>query len=49
MLLAEKSVDANLPTVNNDNNHHSPDENLRIGNLQEGMKTELSILTEPIH
>lgn len=38
-----------VPTVNNDNNQHSPDENLRIGNLQEGIKTVLSILTEPIY
>lgn len=38
-----------VPTVNNDNNQHSPDENLRIGNLKEGIKTVLSILTESIH
>lgn len=37
-----------VPTVNNDNNQHSPDENLRIGNLREGIKTILSILTHPI-
>ncbi len=37
-----------VPTVNNDNNQHSPDENLRIGNFQEGIKTVLSILTTPI-
>ena len=37
-----------VPTVNNDNNQHSPNENLRIGNLREGIKTVLSILTEPI-
>ncbi|CAN5148073.1 M20/M25/M40 family metallo-hydrolase [soil metagenome] len=37
-----------VPTVNNDNNQHSPDENLRIGNFREGIKTVLSILTEPV-
>lgn len=37
-----------VPTVNNDNNQHSPDENLRIGNFREGIKTVLSILTQPI-
>lgn len=37
-----------VPTVNNDNNQHSPDENLRIGNFREGIKTVLSILTTPI-
>lgn len=37
-----------VPTVNSDNNQHSPDENLRIGNFMEGIKTVLSILTEPV-
>ncbi|MGI9175272.1 MAG: M20/M25/M40 family metallo-hydrolase [Rhodothermales bacterium] len=36
-----------VPTVNPDNNQHSPDENLRLGNLAEGIKTYLAILTQP--
>ena len=35
-----------VPTVNRDNNQHSPNENIRIGNLYEGVITCLSILTE---
>lgn len=37
-----------IPTVNADNNQHSPNENIRLGNYREGIKTILSILTEPI-
>jgi len=37
-----------VPTVNPDNNQHSPNENLRIGNLKDGIKTYLSILTEKL-
>lgn len=37
-----------VPMVNMDNNQHSPNENLRIGNLRMGIKTCLSILTTPI-
>lgn len=37
-----------VPLVNMDNNQHSPNENLRLGNLRMGMKTCLSILTSPI-
>ncbi|MFP4088825.1 MAG: M20/M25/M40 family metallo-hydrolase [Cyclobacteriaceae bacterium] len=37
-----------VPTVNSDNNQHSPNENLRLGNLEEGIQTVLGILTEPI-
>ena len=37
-----------VPTVNSDNNQHSPNENLRIGNYQEGIRTFLAILTEPL-
>jgi len=33
-------------TVNADNNQHGPDENIRLGNYKEGIKTALSILTE---
>jgi acetylornithine deacetylase/succinyl-diaminopimelate desuccinylase-like protein len=36
-----------VPTVNRDNNQHSPNENLRIGNYIEGVQTFLSILTQP--
>ena len=36
-----------VPTVNSDNNQHSPNENLRIGNYQEGILTFLAVLTEP--
>ncbi len=36
-----------VPTVNSDNNQHSPNENLRIGNYEEGIRTFLAILTEP--
>lgn len=36
-----------VPTVNPDNNQHSPNENLRLGNYHEGVKTYLSILTQP--
>ncbi len=37
-----------VPTVNIDNNQHSPNENLRLGNYRDGIKTILSILTEPL-
>ena len=37
-----------VPTVNADNNQHSPNENLRVGNYFDGVKTFLAILTEPI-
>jgi acetylornithine deacetylase/succinyl-diaminopimelate desuccinylase-like protein len=36
-----------IPTVNRDNNQHSPNENLRVGNYYEGVKTFIAILTEP--
>jgi acetylornithine deacetylase/succinyl-diaminopimelate desuccinylase-like protein len=36
-----------VPTVNADNNQHSPNENLRIGNYIEGVRTFLAILTQP--
>ncbi|MEO0527068.1 MAG: M20/M25/M40 family metallo-hydrolase [Bacteroidota bacterium] len=35
-----------VPTVNQDNNQHSPNENLRLGNYREGIKTMIAILTE---
>ena len=37
-----------VPTVNRDNNQHSPNENIRIGNYYDGIKTMLAILTEPL-
>ncbi len=37
-----------VPTVNRDNNQHSPNENIRVGNYIEGIKTIYSILTEPL-
>jgi acetylornithine deacetylase/succinyl-diaminopimelate desuccinylase-like protein len=38
-----------VPTVNPDNNQHSPNENLRLGNYAEGIKIFLAILTQPIN
>jgi len=35
-----------VPTVNRDNNQHSPNENLRLGNYREGIKTMIAILKE---
>lgn len=37
-----------LPLVNMDNNQHSPNENLRLGNLIDGVKACYSVLVEPI-
>lgn len=37
---------ATVPTVNMDNNQHSPNENLRLGNYKDGIKTMIAILTE---
>ncbi len=37
-----------LPTVNLDNNQHSPNENLRMGNYNEGVRTMVALLTEAI-
>ena len=36
-----------VPTVR-DNNQHSPNENIRLGNYREGVKTNLSILSEKL-
>ncbi|MEZ2413547.1 M20/M25/M40 family metallo-hydrolase [Muriicola sp. E247] len=38
-----------VPTVNRDNNQHSPNENLRLGNYREGIKTMLAILGEELN
>lgn len=35
-----------VPLVNPDNNQHSPNENLRIGNLIDGIQTFMAILLE---
>ncbi|WP_235299328.1 M20/M25/M40 family metallo-hydrolase [Portibacter marinus] len=37
-----------VPTVNSDNNQHSPNENLRLGNFVDGIQTIRTILTHPI-
>lgn len=37
-----------IPTVNADNNQHSPNENLRLGNYKEGILTIMSVLSEPM-
>ena len=37
-----------VPTVNRDNNQHSPNENIRLGNYIDGIKTIYSILKEPL-
>ena len=37
-----------VPTVNRDNNQHSPNENLRLGNYREGIKTMIAILREKL-
>ena len=37
-----------VPLVNPDNNQHSPNENLRLFNYFQGVKTCLGILTEPL-
>lgn len=37
-----------IPTVNADNNQHSPNENLRLGNYKEGILTIMSVLTQSL-
>jgi len=37
-----------VPTVNRDNNQHSPNENIRLGNYRDGIKTMIAILTEKL-
>jgi len=37
-----------VPTVNPDNNQHSPNENLRLGNFEEGIQVILAVLQQPI-
>lgn len=38
-----------VPIVNRDNNQHSPNENIRIGNYLEGVYTYLALMLEPIN
>ena len=35
-----------VPTVNPDNNQHSPNENIRLGNYIDGIKTITAILMQ---
>ena len=37
-----------VPTVNRDNNQHSPNENIRLGNYREGIQTMMAILSEKL-
>jgi acetylornithine deacetylase/succinyl-diaminopimelate desuccinylase-like protein len=37
-----------LPLVNPDNNQHSPNENLKIGQIAYGLRTFTTILSTPI-
>lgn len=37
-----------LPTVQRDNNQHAPDENLRLGNFADGIRSVLAVLTTPL-
>jgi acetylornithine deacetylase/succinyl-diaminopimelate desuccinylase-like protein len=37
-----------VPTVNADNNQHSPNENIRVGNFVEGIATIAAVLAEPL-
>jgi acetylornithine deacetylase/succinyl-diaminopimelate desuccinylase-like protein len=37
-----------VPTVNPDNNQHSPNENVKIGQLAYGIKTFYAVLSTPI-
>lgn len=37
-----------IPTVNADNNQHSPNENIRLGNYKEGITTVMAILTQKL-
>ena len=37
-----------VPTVNRDNNQHSPNENIRLGNYVDAVKTYIAILTEAL-
>ncbi len=38
-----------VPLVNSDNNQHSPNENLRLGNYFDGVKTIYALLSAPVY
>jgi acetylornithine deacetylase/succinyl-diaminopimelate desuccinylase-like protein len=38
-----------VPTVNPDNNQHSPNENLRVGSFLEGIRVMTAVLAEPVN
>ena len=38
----------NVATVNGDNNQHSPNENIRVGNFVEGIAIVTSVLSTPL-
>ena len=38
--------DIHVPLVNSDNNQHAANENLRLGNYVEGIKTWMAIVTQ---
>jgi acetylornithine deacetylase/succinyl-diaminopimelate desuccinylase-like protein len=40
---------ASVPTVNIDNNQHSPNENIRLGNFKEGIAMMVSILSQNVN
>ena len=40
---------ASVPTVNIDNNQHSPNENLRLGNFKEGIVMLVSVLSQDLN
>ncbi|MEE9471710.1 MAG: M20/M25/M40 family metallo-hydrolase [Gemmatimonadota bacterium] len=42
------AVFVNLPTVNPDNNQHSPNENLRLGNLFDGVAIYAAVMRMPL-
>jgi acetylornithine deacetylase/succinyl-diaminopimelate desuccinylase-like protein len=37
-----------IPTVNIDNNQHSPNENIRLGHFIEGLEIVIAVLSEKI-
>ena len=37
-----------VPSVNPDNNQHSPNENIRVGHFVEGIRVILAVLAQPI-
>lgn len=37
-----------VPTVNPDNNQHSPNENLRVGSFVDGIRTMIAVFAEPV-